>query len=226
MALFDEKAAKYDPWYETAQGKFVDEVQTKLSLPMFPVKQGDHILDAGCGTGNYSVKLAQLGAQVTGIDLSNGMLDIARAKVATFPDQLTFQQMDMSHLDFVDEAFDAVFSMTAIEFIEDLSALYEEFERVTKPGGYILLGQITQSGAWGQAYQARKNSIYEHCYFRDLAELEAVRPDRLVASSQGQFFSPTTPEDELNWEDETRRSMSEPASFACVLFQKPLPLKR
>lgn len=225
MALFDEKAQKYDPWYETVQGKFVDEVQTKLALPMFPVKQGDYILDAGCGTGNYSLKLAHLGAQVTGIDLSNGMLDIARAKAATFPGQLTFQQMDMSRLDYADETFDGVFSMTAIEFIEDLSTLYDEFERVTKPGGYILLGQITDSGAWGQSYQARKGSIYEQCHFRDLAELEAVRPDRLVASSQGQYFAPDIPEAELNWEDEARRSMTQPASFACVLFQKPLPLR-
>ena len=63
MAVFDKKADDYDRWYESKLGKFVDKVETELAFSLlnpFP----NEILDMGCGTGNFSIKLAEKGCKV------------------------------------------------------------------------------------------------------------------------------------------------------------------
>ena len=75
---FDEMALTYD---KTALLQFTsqetDFVVEELDLPI-----GSSILDIGCGTGRHSIELAKRGYSVTGIDISEKMLDIARAKAA------------------------------------------------------------------------------------------------------------------------------------------------
>ncbi|MDK8197973.1 hypothetical protein QP729_15850, partial [Enterococcus faecalis] len=77
-----------------------------------------------------------------------------------------------------------------IEFVEDLDALYREFRRVVKPGGQILLGSITESGAWGQAYSDKGGDIYSQAHFRDLAELRSLDEANLVDTAEGLFVLP------------------------------------
>ena len=80
--FFDEIASSYDGWYETPLGSFADEVEIALAFGLFEVRPGDLILDAGCGTGNFSLKLARKGARVVGVDISPDMLALAREKAA------------------------------------------------------------------------------------------------------------------------------------------------
>jgi len=80
MEIFDGIAKNYDGWYTTKMGNFVDEIETKLALNMFSPRRGMKVLDVGCGTGNFSTKLARFGCRVTGIDVSENMLKIARHK--------------------------------------------------------------------------------------------------------------------------------------------------
>ncbi|MGB4131105.1 MAG: methyltransferase domain-containing protein, partial [Tepidanaerobacteraceae bacterium] len=68
MSIFDPEAKTYDIWYDTKMGAFADMVQTKLAFELFEPKKGMHVLDVGCGTGNFSIKLAKMGLKVTGID--------------------------------------------------------------------------------------------------------------------------------------------------------------
>ena len=58
------------------------------------LSQGDRILDIGCGTGRHSVELARRGYQVTGVDISVGMLDVARASAAEAGVEVTFEHAD------------------------------------------------------------------------------------------------------------------------------------
>ncbi len=113
MAIFDNFAADYDSWYTDKKGNFVDMVETDLAFKMTDIKKGMKILDVGCGTGNFSIKLAGRGCSVTGVDISNEMLNIARKKASGMNFDIEFINVDLNNLPFEDDTFDAVISMTA-----------------------------------------------------------------------------------------------------------------
>ena len=77
MTFFDEIVDRYDNWYQSPLGRFADDVETRLAFDLFKPLKGMKILDAGCGTGNFSIKLAEAGAFVTrnrGVKFSNSSL--------------------------------------------------------------------------------------------------------------------------------------------------------
>lgn len=80
MALFNGEAEDYDKWYETKIGEHADRVETECALSLFKVEPGMRLLDVGCGTGNFSIKLARQDASVVGVDISREMLVIAEKK--------------------------------------------------------------------------------------------------------------------------------------------------
>lgn len=106
------------------------------------VRRGQRVLDIGCGTGRFTVPMAALGAQVTGLDLSRAMLDTAGAKLAELNLTADLHEGDMADLPFEDGSFDVVTSMLALMHIpiEDREAVFCEVARVLRPGGRMLLG--------------------------------------------------------------------------------------
>jgi ubiquinone/menaquinone biosynthesis C-methylase UbiE len=226
MSLFDKQADSYDAWYDTPMGRFIDEVETQLAFSLFKPEPGMKVLDVGCGTGNFSVKLAQQGCQVTGIDISAAMLKIAREKARHNPELgMEFTVMDFNQLDFENETFDAVFSMTAFEFAKDPAHGYEEMLRVLKPGGLLLIGVIGKDGDWGQYYlqkaKSDPDSVFNFFNLQSLEQMEALDQNNLVASGECLFVPHDFEASRMNWEEEKRLSQSEKGSFLCVLFKKP-----
>lgn len=116
--FFDAHAVNYD------QNPFthhhVAEVDFLLSL--YPVTPGSRILDVGCGTGRHAVELAKRGYRVTGLDLSEGMLDVARRKAME-----AGVEVEWVHGDATDFAVDAPFDM-AICLCEGAVGLLERGE--------------------------------------------------------------------------------------------------
>jgi SAM-dependent methyltransferase len=124
----------YDRWAETYDTTpnpvvaFDERVTPALIAP----RPGERILDAGCGTGRHIGRLLAAGATVTGLDLSEGMLAVARSR---FPD-VAFAQGDLqARWPFADGAFDAVLCALVGEHLDDLDAVAEEMRRVITPGG-------------------------------------------------------------------------------------------
>ena len=105
------------------------------------------VLDVGCGTGNFSIKLAKMGLNVTGIDVSDNMLDVARDKAKKGGLSIDFINMDARDMIFEDESFDGVISMAAIEFIQESEKVLNEMFRVVK-GGKIVIGTINRDSKW------------------------------------------------------------------------------
>ena len=100
-----------------------------------PDLAGKSVLSLGCGSGEDSKHLKDLGAsESTGIDISKGMIDIA---ADSYPD-CKFQVMDMEKLDFHDNSFDFIYSSLAIHYIEYWDRALREAYRTLKPGGYFL----------------------------------------------------------------------------------------
>lgn len=103
------------------------------------------ILDVACGTGDMSIQLLKKGCQVTGVDLSEEMLAIARQKTDSAGFQLSsfdFQLADAEQLPFPDASFDAVTCAFGIRNFVNLDRGLSEMVRVLKPGGTVAILEL------------------------------------------------------------------------------------
>ena len=104
------------------------------------VHEGDHVLDACCGTGDLAVAAWNAGAgHVVGLDFSERMLDRARRKAP----ELEWVQGDVLALPFEAASFDAAVVGFGVRNVEDLEAAVRELRRVLRPGGRLGILEIT-----------------------------------------------------------------------------------
>lgn len=108
-----------------------------LELFLAALPAGSHVLDVGCGPGNFARYIIQEGYRVTGIDISKGMIDAARELVPN----ASFDVMDMSHLRYRANTFDGL--LAAYSFLHVPASAAEHtlmgFRRVVVPGGVVCL---------------------------------------------------------------------------------------
>ena len=138
MPEFDEKvAAAGRMWggadYDRIAQRFApihDDLVARLS----PVS-GERWLDVGTGTGEVALRAARAGVDVTGVDISEALLDIARAKAGAA--NVTWELGDVQSLRFEDASFDGVASCFAVIFAPDPEAAAGELARVCRPGGRL-----------------------------------------------------------------------------------------
>jgi len=104
---------------------------------------GNRVLDVGTGSGLLAIELARARSdwQITGIDISEEMLKIARQNAARsgLADRIDFRQAPAAALPFPDGSFDLVASHASLHLWKDPLAVFKEIARVTSPGGYCLL---------------------------------------------------------------------------------------
>lgn len=99
----------------------------------------DNALDVGCGEGRFCRQLAQLGVATVGIDPVDAMLDAARARHADGSYQSAFAE----DLPFETGYFDLVVSYLTLIDIDDVDAAVAEMHRVLKPGGRLLVANLS-----------------------------------------------------------------------------------
>lgn len=96
------------------------------------------ILDVGCGSGFFTILLAKMGYEVTGIDLTPDMVQCARELAEEEKTECRFQVMDAEKLDFSDESFDVVISRNLTWTLPHAEDAYGEWLRVLKKRGCLL----------------------------------------------------------------------------------------
>ena len=110
------------------------------------------ILDVATGTGDVAIDMARAvpGAVITGIDLSEGMIDIGRKKIeaAGLARRISLQCGDALALPFDDAAFDVVTVAYGVRNFADLHAGYAEMARVLRPGGKLIVLELTTPRSW------------------------------------------------------------------------------
>ncbi len=115
------------------------EIWTDLLLSAAPVDRKMDILDVGTGPGVFAVLLTLEGHHVTGIDISEKMLDEARENAARYGASPEFIRMDTEDLSFPDESFDMIVSRNVVWIMQDPEAVYRKWLRLLKPGGRIVV---------------------------------------------------------------------------------------
>ena len=99
-------------------------------------RQGEHILDIGCGDGAYDKKISRTGAAVQGIDIHEKRLAVARKYYQS--GRTGFHFMDAARLEFPDASFDKAMSLCVIEHLEDDELVMRNVARALKPGGLFV----------------------------------------------------------------------------------------
>ena len=177
-ARFDDWPERYDRWFSTPIGGLVRQVEGRLVLDLLEPHPSETILDAGCGTGVFTLDYLAAGAVVAGLDVSAPMLDAAVRKTAGSP--FVAVKGDMLALPFVDGSFHKAVSITALEFIEDGARAVAELFRVTKPGGVIVVGTLNSLSPWASRRRAKTargvSHVLEDAFFRSPEELLALAP--------------------------------------------------
>jgi ubiquinone/menaquinone biosynthesis C-methylase UbiE len=136
--------ATYDAWSESydqsiSQMAEVEEIVVKSLLRSLVFTD---VLDAATGTGRYACYLAENGKRVAAVDFSQKMLAEARKRAEERGLSIDFRCEDISDLSFTDSSFDLVMCALALAHVDDLKKPTEEFVRVLRGGGYLIITDL------------------------------------------------------------------------------------
>lgn len=136
--IWDACGAAFDR-FTSADDSFSENIERPVIESLAGNVDGQNMLDLGCGSGVYSLSFAGNGAEVTGLDLSPVMIELASEKARERGLKLDLRVADISRtLPFDDDQFDIVFTATVLHYIEDLASFFREAARVLKPGGNLI----------------------------------------------------------------------------------------
>jgi SAM-dependent methyltransferase len=134
MGLTPEAAQRYEQFFVPA----IFHQWPPVLISAAGIGDGHKVLEVGCGTGIFAraaIKLVGSKGSVTGLDLSDSMLGVARE---ISPD-VDFRQGNAINLPFDDSTFDAVVSSFLLMFVPDPVAAVSEMWRVLRPGGRLVV---------------------------------------------------------------------------------------
>jgi ubiquinone/menaquinone biosynthesis C-methylase UbiE len=123
--------------YGQGELRFFENAASHLPA-LLNLKGDEKLLDIAAGTGLASTLLASHlpDGQVTGIDLSEGMLEKAQTRARSMGlNNIDFQQMDMTQMDLPEKHFDVINSSFGVFFVEDFEQLVQHVSSRLKPGG-------------------------------------------------------------------------------------------
>jgi len=183
---FDVIAERYDQWYASRRGAMYDSLEKKLISYILPTgAEGKRALEVGCGTGHWSRFLSEYGFEVTGLDISESMIDEALQKDLK---NVSFHLGDGHLLPFADRSFDLTAAITTLEFVHDPHAVLQEMIRCTRKPGMVLLGVLNRLSKVNRQGQAYPESPYAAAQLFSPLELkEFLQPYGQVQITVGGF---------------------------------------
>jgi ubiquinone/menaquinone biosynthesis C-methylase UbiE len=139
-------ASRYAKKHAEMQRRFGKEYAEKLKVKGFTKGR---ILDAGCGFGETLIRLAESfpEAVLTGIDLSDPLLDIARSNAARagFSQRIEFKKADVGSTSYPDKYFDVVLNINMVHVVENPVQMLDELERILAVDGHLFIVDIRRS---------------------------------------------------------------------------------
>jgi demethylmenaquinone methyltransferase/2-methoxy-6-polyprenyl-1,4-benzoquinol methylase len=176
-AFYDKISHVYDLLAEHSEGPM-----RRAGLDKLNARPGEKVLEIGCGTGHSLVSLAQAvgpTGKVYGLDLSQGMLDLARANLlkAGFPcapeGRVELACGDGMQLPYPSDSLDAIFMSFTLELFDtpEIPKVLAECKRVLRPGGRLMVVAVSKEGEGGVIVR-----IYEwtHRHFPNLVDCRPI----------------------------------------------------
>lgn len=163
----------------------------KYDLALKYLKPGDEVLDIGCANGIHMRLLAGKCRHITGIDINEPMLDIARSTLAKdHVGNATLELRSATELGFPDESFDLIYSFSTLTLVSNIARALNEIARVLRPGGIALLDI---SGRWNLSHIYWSHYYRRHGHFglrafgyrEALAQIETLRMQVVEGHASG-----------------------------------------
>lgn len=131
IAWYDEFADGYTKHVRDKNDSIYHSLYEKPAMySLLPELKNKKVISIGCGSGEDCNQLQKRGADVTGVDISEKLIAIAKD---SYP-KCSYEVMDMENLNFDDESFDFAYSSLAIHYLEDWTKALKEVHRVLKRG--------------------------------------------------------------------------------------------
>ncbi|MCC8172644.1 MAG: bifunctional demethylmenaquinone methyltransferase/2-methoxy-6-polyprenyl-1,4-benzoquinol methylase UbiE [Parabacteroides sp.] len=144
--MFDSIAGSYDLLNHLLSMGFDKGWRRKGVSFLKPFRPGT-ILDIATGTGDLALLMYRLlrPAKIVGADISDGMMDVGRKKVeeAGLSGVISFDRQDCTALTYPDGSFDAVTAAFGVRNFEDMAKGISEMHRVLKPGGHVMILELS-----------------------------------------------------------------------------------
>jgi ubiquinone/menaquinone biosynthesis C-methylase UbiE len=138
---YDEKSKSYDETLSILYFRVFDAITWKYLEPYLPTNPNALVLDAGGGTGRWTVRIAKKGQKVVLMDISEGMLKVAtqRIKQEGVVESVVIKKGDITRTGYADETFDLVFCEHALFLFKEPDILLKEFARILKNKATLII---------------------------------------------------------------------------------------
>jgi ubiquinone/menaquinone biosynthesis C-methylase UbiE len=141
---FDAEAASWDE--HPARVKLAGDIARAIEERHIVTSDMD-ALDFGCGTGLLTLRLQPSVRSITGVDSSQGMLDVLQAKIGRLKlDNVRTQWVDLDRGDRLEGRYNLVASSMTLHHIRDTRSLFERFHSVLTPGGFLCVADLDSEG--------------------------------------------------------------------------------
>jgi ubiquinone/menaquinone biosynthesis C-methylase UbiE len=170
---FDHRCAQYyDDWYQRPGGARALKLERDLIKRYLEPRAGERLLDIGCGTGIHLSWFRELGLQVTGLEASPYMLELARSRIRSGVD-LHLGMAD--HLPFDDNEFDLATLINTLEFVGEPEEALAEALRVTRRR--VVIGVLNKYALVAMQRRLKgllEDNIYRRARFFSVWELKEM----------------------------------------------------
>jgi len=159
--IFDIQFAKlYEKWCRSSKGLRMEAFFEKLFTEFLNPKQNERVIDIGCGAGNHLLYANKLGLNITGIDPSPYMLDLAKKRVGN---RCEFKKAYGEDLPYEDNEFDIALLINTLEFVDDPLKVLREVARVTKREIFIIVfNSFSQYCRWENINGLFRNNLFSN----------------------------------------------------------------
>ena len=192
MKILESRPWRYDSGINILSGGHAKKIKNEIVMNW--IEPGIRMLDVGCGTGELMAKAATAGAHVTGIDISEGMLQVAKKRFGSLAleGKETLYHASVTELDelFPDNAFDVITSTLVFSELYSAERIWamNEFHRILKPSGVIVVADEVRPHAFIKrlAYAIMRVPLAIVTYFVAQIGTKAI-PDIAKEISQAGF---------------------------------------
>ncbi|MEA1967826.1 MAG: class I SAM-dependent methyltransferase [Thermodesulfobacteriota bacterium] len=168
-------ATSYDEWFKKSKNRYAFDLEVRLLADMLSPASGERLIDIGCGTGKSIEALLDFSSdrlQITGIDPSPYMLDIAKQRLG---DGVDLHRGFAEDLPFEDNAFDYALFFTTLEFTDSPAKAIEEACRVARNRVFIVvLNKYAPLNLWTRIKSFFVSTTMSKARFFSIWELKQI----------------------------------------------------